>query len=178
MQIIFTFFLDHFCSNPDFTLYVSGRYIKAGKSPIVPGGFDLDFYLESGALTTNSKQMTEEMNNRSSCGKKTWVVGGTQELSKSGGCPEIGLSLPTLDLDLAMIEKGKKRNYLYLAQPSSDKEGKHFSIRSTSYDARMVRCELHNNEITPMALAQISQNGASSAAIVSLSVIYKLLSIL
>ena len=63
----FHYFTDPDCSRPEFSVSVSGRYIRAGRSGRVPGAANIDFLLTSAAVRPQSQQILSGLNS-STCG--------------------------------------------------------------------------------------------------------------
>ena len=112
----------------------------------MPGGFNLDFNLEQASVTADSEQMVSELNS-SPCGGGGWSLSVAQDLTMAGGCSNIGLTVPSLSLELVKLEMNQVGSIgLYLGQPSTDRtrgmdRGRLYNgDRSTAYQPRMVRC--------------------------------------
>ena len=104
----------------------------------------------------------------SSCGSDKWTIGVAKDVTRAGGCKDIGLALPSLSLELVKLVRNKEGSMaLYLGQPSTDKVGRMNSERlyngdrSTAYTAKMVHCRDYIKEVTePLKLVRRELSGS------------------
>ena len=114
----FHYFSDPDCSRPEFSVSVSGQYIRAGRSGRVPGAANIDFLLTKAAVRPQSQQILSQLNS-STCGlQELWELDDYQDVTAQGGCSELGLTVPSLSLEIIKVELSKQANLeLFLGQP-------------------------------------------------------------
>ena len=131
----YRFFLDELCSKPHFSVTVEGRYKQGGRSPVVPGGWQLHLQILNSTVTPESEQMTAELST-SGCGKTPWKIRESQELKF--GCSALGLKVPANTMELARIEDSPHGLALLLGLSPSNVDQQMAGLRQvqvTSYDA-------------------------------------------
>ena len=64
----FQYFSRQDCSSPQFSVRVSGQFIRAGRSEKVPGAANIDFLLKRAAVKPESLQILSQLNS-STCGQ-------------------------------------------------------------------------------------------------------------
>ena len=72
----FSYFSDPACSSPQFSVQVSGQYMRAGRSDRVPGAANMDFLLSRAAVRPQAGEILAQLNT-SACG-----AGGLWELDQ------------------------------------------------------------------------------------------------
>ena len=106
------------CSSPQFSVRVSGQYVRAGRSERVPGAANIDFLLTKAAVRPQSQQILSQLNS-STCGlQELWELDDYQDVTAQGGCSELGLTVPSLSLEIIKVELSNNANLkLFLGQP-------------------------------------------------------------
>ena len=131
----YRFFQDELCSKPHFSVTVEGSYRPGGRSPVVPGGWQLHLQILNSTVTPESRQMTAELST-SGCGAPPWKIRESQELKF--GCSALGLKVPADTKELARIEESPYGLFLLLGLSSSNVDQQRAGssqVQMTSYDA-------------------------------------------
>lgn len=152
------YFKDPLCKNPMFTLAAEGMFDIRQPSKDIPDAMQCDFEISDSTITPKDQQFASNLNGLPSCGSgSSWKIGQTVNLSKSGGCKELGISVPSTELELIRFEmKTPGLMLLYLGDGTEDHK------RPTSFQMPLVQCsqesegsEDHNllfNDLRPLPL--------------------------
>ncbi|GFS70445.1 protein APCDD1 [Nephila pilipes] len=154
-----SYYKDPHCHNPMFILSAKGIYFRGLSSKIVPDATEYDFHIQEAFLTPEDIQFANNLNGLYTCGTgSNWKVGERGNLTRTGGCRELGIVVPSMELDLVRFERSKADMvFLYLGETAEDKR------RPTSFQPSLVRCStpddkvaedffLNYNELRPLPL--------------------------
>lgn len=159
------YFKDPQCKNPMFTLSADGTFLIGPPSKDIPDACHCDFEVLDSTITPRDKQFASNLNGLPSCGlKSSWKVGKAGNLSISGGCKELGITVPSIELELIRFDV-KKPGLLFLYLGDGSEEHK----RPTNFQFPLVQCssletdeaEDHNllfNDLRPLPLVSGSVN--------------------
>ena len=117
----------------------------AGKSPSVPGGYQLYLYLEQATLTPHTASVVAQLV-AGMCGVTgQWYRGLGQDLTD---CSYLGLTVPSLSLQLVMMVTSRQGRLLYLGV--AEQGG------VAGYQVPLVRCR---GEGGPVASRLVGRGG-------------------
>ncbi|XP_055950598.1 protein APCDD1-like [Argiope bruennichi] len=163
-----SYYKDPHCQNPMFLLSASGIYFRGLSSSVVPDATEYDFHIQEAFLTPEDIQFANNLNGLYTCGSGSkWKVGERGNLTRSGGCRELGIVVPSMERDLVRFERSSlDLVFLYLGETTEDKK------RPTSFQPPLVRCSspenkiaedffLNYNELRPLPL--VSGSSASNS---------------
>lgn len=150
---------------PMFTLGARGVYHSGQPSEAVPDATEYDFHITEAYITPEDVQFANNLNGLLACGSVgRWKVGVMGNLTASGGCKELGISVPSVELDLIRFEREAPNVlFLYLGETTENQE------RATSFQPPLVRCSvaddaanaddyfLNFNELQPLPLTSRSK---------------------
>ncbi|KAF7264180.1 hypothetical protein GWI33_000497 [Rhynchophorus ferrugineus] len=141
------FYSDPFCRIPKFTVTAAGRFSLGEQNSEVKGANDVDFSLERASMTVIDKKIIYDMRPSKLCGLDDWEVDVPKELSTNGGCPQLGIVLPSVQRDILKLEMDYKGAcLLFLGQVDTDIVYKSYSsesdgkTRPSSYQLPLVKC--------------------------------------
>ncbi|GFY48064.1 protein APCDD1 [Trichonephila inaurata madagascariensis] len=111
------------CHNPMFILSAKGIYFRGLPSKVVPDATEYDFHIQEAFLTPEDVQFANNLNGLFTCGTgSNWKVGERGNLTRSGGCRELGIVVPSMELDLVKFERSSTGMvFLYLGETTEDK---------------------------------------------------------
>lgn len=142
-----------------FTLSANGTFMIGSPSKDIPDAFHCDFEVLESSITPKDKQFASNLNGLPSCGiKSSWKVGKEGNLSVSGGCKELGITVPSIELELIRFDM-KKLGLVFLFLGDGSEEHK----RPTNFQFPLVQCSSHEvyesednnlllNDLRPLAL--------------------------
>ncbi|GBN18334.1 Protein APCDD1 [Araneus ventricosus] len=158
-QVQHSYYKDPHCHNPMFLLSASGIYFRGLPSSVVPDAAEYDFHIQEAFLTPEDVQFANNLNGLYTCGSgSNWKVGERGNLTRSGGCRELGIVVPSMERDLVRFERSNMDLvFLYLGETTEDKK------RPTSFQPPLVQCSspedkatedffLNYNELRPLPL--------------------------
>ncbi|XP_073968584.1 protein APCDD1-like isoform X2 [Rhodnius prolixus] len=137
----FRFFSDPTCVTPSLLAAAEGKYALAEKSTgRVPGAVDFNFDLERAFLTLFEKGLVESLQNDGNCGPPgVWQVGVARDLTPAGGCPALGIVVPTTEYELVRLEPDQYGNVLLLLGQSEERKVG-LKERPTSFQPPLLQC--------------------------------------
>ena len=141
----YDFFKDPLCSVSSFSLSVKGSYDDDGESKVIFGAKNYRFRISRLKVTLQDKMMVNNFNFYShlGCGiPKSWRLNIEQDVTSSGGCVILGISLPNIEFEIMKMEKVRRKLHLFIGQRPTD--GKSLSTharRPTSFQEPLVRCK-------------------------------------
>ncbi|KAJ8303546.1 hypothetical protein KUTeg_019942 [Tegillarca granosa] len=148
------FFQDSLCSQPTFSLDVKGNYVKGRNSQIIPGSTEFNFRVTRLKVTPKNKQTTDSLNyfNGHDCGMpKSWRINMQQDVTSTGGCLTLGITLPNVEFEIMKMEIRNRRIYLYIGKRPSDGHSMRTpDRRPTAFQSPLVKCTnnmIHDNNI-------------------------------
>ncbi|KAF6203102.1 hypothetical protein GE061_003517 [Apolygus lucorum] len=135
------FYTDPLCNTPSLLAAAEGVYAAANEPEIrVQGAKDFDFEVQRAFLTVFDKGLVDNLQEDGKCGPKgTWQVAVTRDLTPSGGCPALGITLPTTEFELVRIEGDGAGNTLLFLGQSDDRTGP-VKKRPTYFQPAMIQC--------------------------------------
>lgn len=155
-----SYYRDQNCNGPMFTLAAKGTYHPGQPSEAVADATEYDFHIDEAYVTPEDNQFANNLNGILGCGSRgKWHVGTVGNLTGYGGCRELGIVVPSVELDI--IRFGREDPdvlFLYLGETTQN-EG-----RATSFQPPLVRCSagddavnaddyfLNFNELQPLPL--------------------------
>lgn len=138
-------YADPLCKQPTFTLRAAGYYTKGVHSERVKGGTELTFTVNQVWVKPLNQVILQMLNTSwpGNCGEVgLWAIGEEQDITGTGGCNALGISLPHTEYELFKIEQDNhNRLLLYMGERPTD--GSSPSIpqkRPTSYQPPLVQC--------------------------------------
>ncbi|XP_054714366.1 protein APCDD1-like [Uloborus diversus] len=159
-QGMHAYFKDPNCMSPMFTLNASGTFIPGPPSKTIPDAAQYDFQILDSTVTPEDQSFVSNMNGLPTCRSKTlWKLGVAMNLTDFGGCKELGVQIPSIELDLVRFEHQKPNvRYLFLGDVSEEQ------ARPTSFQPPLVQCSdsryadknLLYNELRPLPLVSKS----------------------
>lgn len=159
------YFRDPQCKSPMFTLTAEGAFTIGPPSKEIPDAVLCDFDILDSAITPKDPQFASNLNGFPACGaKSSWKVGQAGNLSISGGCQELGISVPSTEFELIRFSTVKPGLiFLYLGDGSEEHK------RPTSFQLPLVQCTSYEldaaednnllfNDLRPLPLVSGSLN--------------------
>lgn len=119
-----------------FTLAAEGLFSVGQPSKEIPDAMECDFQILDSTITPKDHQFASNLNGLPTCGpKSSWKVGQVGNLSISGGCKELGISVPSTEMELIRFDVEKPGlTFLYLGDGSEEHK------RPTSFQLPLVQC--------------------------------------
>ncbi|KAF6205129.1 hypothetical protein GE061_019296 [Apolygus lucorum] len=136
------FYSDAKCTLPTILAAAEGNYAGAGSGvkPKVLGASDYDFHVERGFLTVFEKGLAESLQSDGKCGPSgNWQVGVARDLTATGGCPALGITLPTTEYELVRIESDSSGNAVLFLGQSEERKGVK-KERPTHFQPPLLQC--------------------------------------
>ncbi|CAB4065662.1 unnamed protein product [Lepeophtheirus salmonis] len=184
---IYSYFADEKCSNGVFKILAKGKYLQKGSSEIVHGGTNFDFKIKTAHLTPVAQSLANQLNHlpSGSCGiAGSWKVGVIQEVTSTGGCKGLGLTIPITELDLLKMESNLDGSRLLLSLGQTDTDAvlhnhkkEQEGLRPTSYQPPLLQCRMFsdssnpNNELFPV-MSHLKSNPLRNLVSSSNSLLY------
>ncbi|KAM5135656.1 protein APCDD1-like [Mantella aurantiaca] len=161
-------YADPLCKQPTFTLRAAGHFTKGIHSERVKGGTELVFTVNQVWVRPLNQVILQMLNtSRSgSCGETgSWTIGEEQDISISGGCTTLGISLPHTEYELFKIEQDNhSKLLLYMGErPTDGSSPSTPQKRPTSYQAPLIQCSGEFTE--PLKQSLLIDNASSLAAL-------------
>ncbi|KAL4234211.1 hypothetical protein ACF0H5_005864 [Mactra antiquata] len=143
-QGTYEFHRDPLCLDPSFTIWVKGNYFIEEKSDIINSAFNYVFKTTRLKIMPQDFQTVSYLNSYSGdgCGEPgAWKIGETRDVTGTGGCYTLGITLPNVEYELIRTEVTDQQILLHVGQRPSD----HVSLstpkyRPTSFQRPLVRC--------------------------------------
>ncbi|CAI9571675.1 unnamed protein product, partial [Staurois parvus] len=159
-------YADPLCKQPTFALRASGYYTKGISSERVKGGTELVFTVNQVWVKPLSQVILQMLNTSrpKSCGVAgLWAIGEEQDISVTGGCTTLGISLPHTEYELFKIEQDShSRLLLYMGErPTDGSSPSTPQKRPTSYQPPLIQC---SGELTEPLKQRLSTDNAPSLA--------------
>nr|CAD7200597.1 unnamed protein product [Timema douglasi] len=153
----YRFFGDLACTAPLFTATVGGRYSGRGS--------ELDFRMEQASLTVLDSAMAKSLR----CGAEPWVSGVPRDLSRSHGCSDLGILIPSVEYETVRVDVDTLgSSLLLLGQPDTDNRRRGPEDRPTAYQPPLVQCRPQDadqdNALYPVHYAQVGPRPYASGA--------------
>nr|CAD7462722.1 unnamed protein product [Timema tahoe] len=153
----YRFFGDLACTAPLFTATAGGRYSGRGS--------ELDFRMEQASLTVLDSAMAKSLR----CGAEPWVSGVPRDLSRSHGCSDLGILVPSVEYETVRVDVDSLgSSLLLLGQPDTDNRRRGPEDRPTAYQPPLVQCrpqdDDHDNALYPVHYAQVGPRSYASGA--------------
>nr|CAD7256962.1 unnamed protein product [Timema shepardi] len=144
----YRFFGDLACTAPLFTATAGGRYSGRGS--------ELDFRMEQASLTVLDSAMAKSLR----CGAEPWVSGVPRDLSRSHGCSDLGILIPSVEYEAVRVDVDTLgSSLLLLGQPDTDNRRRGPEDRPTAYQPPLVQCRPQDadqdNTLYPVHYAQV-----------------------
>ncbi|GFY05521.1 protein APCDD1 [Trichonephila clavipes] len=138
-----SYYKDPHCHSPMFILSAKGIYFRGLPSKVVPDATEYDFHIQEAFLTPEDVQFANNLNGLYTCGTgSNWKVGERGNLTRSGGCRELGIMVPSMELDLVKFERSSTGMvFLFLGETTEDKK------RPTSFQPPLIRCSTPNDKV-------------------------------
>lgn len=144
---------DALCRKPHFTIFASGTY-SGGSPSRVQYATEFDFTVTSATVTPDDDSITQTLNQHAGfspdCGDATWQRGRERNITLTGGCQALGISLPSVELELVKVEKDHHMIKLYLGQRATDYTLSKPQVRPTSFQPPLVKCAQAMNFTPPV----------------------------
>ncbi|XP_022082331.1 protein APCDD1-like [Acanthaster planci] len=137
----FFYFRDPLCHHPVYSLYVKGTHSDGMLSQAVPGGTEFEFLTSRMWITPQSSEQVARMNkNDGDCGARgSWRLNQPQEVTGTGGCTVIGVTLPYAEKELLRMEQGRDgRALLFSGERYPDQSS--LQEQPTSYQSPVRHC--------------------------------------
>nr|CAD7406626.1 unnamed protein product [Timema cristinae] len=153
----YRFFGDLACTAPLFTATAGGRYSGRGS--------ELDFRMEQASLTVLDSAMAKSLR----CGAEPWVSGVARDLSRSHGCSDLGILIPSVEYETVRVDVDTLgSSLLLLGQPDTDNRRRGPEDRPTAYQPPLVQCRPQDadqdNALYPVHYAQVGPRAYASGA--------------
>ncbi|KAF4529275.1 hypothetical protein B566_EDAN016985 [Ephemera danica] len=143
----FRYFSDSSCSIPTITTHAAGRFSTGRESAIVQAGTELEFRVDSAALAVHDDGIVNALNTvqNGRCGSRNqWDIDELQDVTPTGGCEALGVTVPIIERELLKIDMDRTGNsLLYLGQVDTERGGVDTggdTVRPTAYQSPLVQC--------------------------------------
>ncbi|XP_038067570.1 protein APCDD1-like [Patiria miniata] len=137
----FFYFRDPMCQHPVYSIYVKGAHSDGTMSEIVTGGTEFEFVTSQMWVTPkNSEEVVKFNKNDDDCGAAgSWRLNQPQEVTGTGGCSVIGITLPHTESELMRMEQGRDGKAL-LFNRERPTDGDLSLEKPTSYQSPLRHC--------------------------------------
>lgn len=140
-------FGDEHCREPMFSIYARGSYVIGQPSLLVDSAFNVDIKVSVVHVTPRDERIlnvVKEGAKRGTCGKMgtKWQLGVEKDVTHTGGCAELTLAVPMIELELAKLEFDHKKKLLLLGQrPVITEDYRPLQMtRPTSFQPPLIKC--------------------------------------
>ncbi|XP_030750860.1 protein APCDD1-like [Sitophilus oryzae] len=137
------FYSDPFCKIEKFTVTAAGRFMLGDQNKELKSATNIDFSIERASLMVIDEKMIYDMRLPGLCGLDEWEVNVPKELSTTGGCPQLGITLPSILHDILKIEMDYKGAILlFLGQVKTDifNTASDGSLRPSAFQLPLMKC--------------------------------------
>ncbi|XP_048525818.1 protein APCDD1-like [Dendroctonus ponderosae] len=137
------FHSDPLCKVAKFTATASGNFNLQTVNKDHRGFSEIDFQIERTMLTVFEQQMMDFIDGTAHCGVGEWKINVSKELSLTGGCNQLGIVLPSVQLDVVKVEMDYSGSCLmFLGQVETDfsMDSNGNSERPTAFQLPLSRC--------------------------------------
>ena len=145
---------DALCRDPQFTIHAKGTYQKGRPSSEVQYAHKFNFRVTDVAITPDAESVADSLNRPmqpgSHCGKEQWERGKEQDVTPTGGCSMLGITVPYVEYELVKVEKHRHHLRLYLGQRPTVDTVSSPNTRPTSFQPPLVHCARGMNFTPPV----------------------------
>ncbi|XP_077543380.1 protein APCDD1-like isoform X1 [Haemaphysalis longicornis] len=170
----FQYFRDPNCKQRWFLLSRRGTYELAGPSQRLRGATRLNLRTLWAQITPQHRGIVTNLNSAAEegrCGSR-WTLRRPQDVTATGGCRLLGVTVPSTAYELAHNELDVYGNaLLFLGHADTDGVASRPDRRATSYETPLVQCRTlpePSNELAGRPLALVSSGGVSPMPMVVL----------
>ena len=161
------FYSDPFCLHVKFVLNVNG-YINvhlnnpnfklpfATNSRTVP----VDFHIKEANLIVHDHDALRGFKRSppQSCGTEVWQLGRVRDLTETGGCWQLGVTVPSIQFEILKMEFDFVTDYgsiptLYLGQADTDNLPRPMGQRPTAFQSPLIQCTTSEVDINNSAIS-------------------------
>ncbi|XP_076353036.1 protein APCDD1-like [Tachypleus tridentatus] len=159
---VYKYFKDPNCQNPLFVLVAEGEFRAGRPSQRFRGNMNYDFIVEKASITPVDQLFVVNLNGQEDqCGfVDSWRLNITQDVTVSGGCTGIGLTVPSTEFDVVRTDIDHHGNsLLYLGEINTENVPATPEKRPTSYQTPLIQCKAFadypgKNELFPLPQTQ------------------------
>ena len=139
-------FTDEACRKPMYTIYASGTYEVETESDVISGAYHCNFRVLRAMVRADDLATAKTLRKQTpgTCGeKKRWAIGKSHDVTSTGGCLALGITVPHVEYELLRLraDHGTNRPALSLGQrPSDGALSTDENHRPTSFQAPLRSC--------------------------------------
>ena len=137
--------MDPFCTKGSFSIHATGTYITGSNSPVIRGAKEFDFRMNSLKITPRNMDTVNTLNayGKHKCGKpNSWKMNQIQDVTNTGGCVTLGITLPNIEYDILKIEREGNFVQLFVGErPTESLKKTSNNIRPTSFQVPLTKCD-------------------------------------
>lgn len=135
------FYSDPFCKIPKFIVTAAGHFVLEGSNKELRGTKNINFHIERASLSVLDRKMIYDMRLPNVCGHGEWEVNVPKELSSTKGCGPLGITLPSIMMDIIKLEMDYKGSVLlFLGQVETDSMHTISTERPSAFQLPLVKC--------------------------------------
>ena len=135
-------YADPYCQRKTFTLVAHGTYTTGSPSRRIHNARDYIFDVHVAYITPHDARTLRTLQADSACGTRdSWEMGARQEVTLTGGCATLGITVPQRQYELVKLERSRGQFQLFLGQTPTD-GGSQATVerRPTSFQAPLAQC--------------------------------------
>jgi hypothetical protein len=140
-------FADEHCREPMFSIYARGSYVTGPLSLLVDGALNVDLKVSELHVTPRDERTLKLVSGgarQGTCGTADthWQLGRQTDVTGTGGCAQLQIAVPSMELELAKVEEEHKKKMLLLGERPVITEDYQPTtlLRPTSFLPPLVQC--------------------------------------